>query len=249
MSEAKLVGCESPLPSDPPSPVKPKATRQTVRKTARKTKRVKASSGAAKGAALAAAGADRIGRPRRPFDESTARTVLDGLAVGLPLQLAADGAKVSLDVVYRWAVENEQFACGIKKAQQDFARETLERLRTSPAGTWQREAWILERRFPQHFGQNARLEIQATQRQEVTAQFCQELSDSWKTFVKDKVVDVEVVKIGNAPTDEHNARGSRRMQEPSRRRTESDQTPAHGASDARGEGGPPSGTPRIGGSE
>lgn len=184
-----------PAPSDAPSPAKPKATRKTVRKTMRS--RIKSSTGAKRNAAIVAAGGDHVGRPRRPYDPAVAKTVLDGLADGLPLVLACDRGEVSMDVVNRWAVENESFALGIKKAQQDFASETLKRLRTSPAGLWQREAWLLERRFPNQFGQNARIELQATQRVEVTAMLCNEISESWKQFRSGKTIEAQVENIGN----------------------------------------------------
>lgn len=128
---------------------------------------------------------------RKPDLESLTLLV-ENIHHGLPLTLALGGIAAET-TVSRWIVEYPGIATAIKKAETTFAEETLASLRASPAGLWQRDAWLLERRFPHLFGLRAQINVDQTltHRVEVTGKVCDQLSAGWKAFNENHVVDVE----------------------------------------------------------
>lgn len=141
---------------------------------------------------------DKMGRPVRPFDPVAASEIVDFAKAGLPMRLACLGT-CSIDVLVRWMDEKPDFAVSLQKARRDFASHTLALLSDGKAGTWQREAWKLERLYPEYFGLKAEIKHENTAKPEVSATVCAEISESWKQFessvraaleTEQKVVDV-----------------------------------------------------------
>lgn len=123
----------------------------------------------------------RVGRPVRQFDPVAAKEILAVAKEGLPMRLACLGT-CSLDVLMRWMDEKPEFAIALQKARRDFASHTLKLLSDGKAGTWQREAWKLERLYPEHFGLKAEVKVENTHKIEVSATVCAELQQSWREF-------------------------------------------------------------------
>lgn len=142
------------------------------------------------------------GAPPRPFDLAAAAEILRYVSEGLPPRAACSGT-CDLTVLHRWVDENPAFALDLQKAERKHMAAELAALGSANAGQWQRNAWKLERRYPQHWGLKADVRLETTHRFEVSAAVCSELSDSWKAF-KAKVIDV--VETASAdPTSGHAA--------------------------------------------
>lgn len=85
-----------------------------------------------------------------------AQQLLDALSAGVTQELAAAHAGVSVDTVERWRK-------GLSGADSDFAERfdkaavaggvaALAHIRQAMKDDWRAAAWLLEHRFPQHYG-------------------------------------------------------------------------------------------------
>jgi len=89
----------------------------------------------------------------------------------MPYAIAAQSVGLSHDLLYNWTdkgLRDEQsyvqsvytaFVGRLKKAESEAIRAELAGLRDGKAGLWQRHAWILERRWPEHFGQRQYMDV------------------------------------------------------------------------------------------
>ena len=103
-----------------------------------------------------------MARPSKLTAETQAR-FLQGLKLGLTIELAANYAGVGKSTVYRWLSRGDEedgqyreFRDAVKEAEGICAAQCMARiLKAAEGGSWQSAAWIMERRF----GYSARQEI------------------------------------------------------------------------------------------
>lgn len=128
----------------------------------------------------------KMGRPTKLTDEAVA-TICEGLAVGLPPELACERAGIHRATFYRWQAAGDEarealgeayddlepgdapsayvdFCDRIKKALAECAFEHLKlvsasRLEEPKKFNWQAAAWILERRWPEFFGRRTHVDL------------------------------------------------------------------------------------------
>lgn len=107
-----------------------------------------------------------MGRPTKLTDVTQAR-FLEALKLGLPYELCSDFAGIAPGTFYDWMNRGKaepgsrfaEFSDAVKAAQGASAASAMARIReASENGQWQAAAWILERRFPQHFGRRQQIE-------------------------------------------------------------------------------------------
>jgi hypothetical protein len=98
------------------------------------------------------------------LDQATVKTLLDGIASGLPKEYACNNAGISKTTFYNWLKEGETH---IVEGTKSLKRKLAERLPFAEAENirhhvmhinvcseteWRASAWFLERSHPAHFG-------------------------------------------------------------------------------------------------
>ncbi len=105
-----------------------------------------------------------MGRPTKLTPEASA-AVLAAVSAGLPRHLAAHAAGVDRSTLLRWLAEGRRAESGpcrdlrdaLKKAEAVGVATRIARIADAGvAGTWQADAWYLERVHGDIFGTNAR---------------------------------------------------------------------------------------------
>lgn len=77
--------------------------------------------------------------------------ILAAVALGVPYTKAARGAGVSLGTVGSHAKRNPDFAKRLKRAEASCIGELIQKIQDATEKQWQAAAWMLERRWPEHF--------------------------------------------------------------------------------------------------
>ena len=142
----------------------------------------------------------RSGRPPREFDPALADRMIESVRSGLPIQACYWGL-VADSTFNRWICENETFAAELKKAQQFQLDGIIGRLRSSPAGLWQREAWLAERMYPHLFGLKTHVALDAHHKVEVNTKVCEAAADGWSKFSDNYVKDIEATVVNDKDGD------------------------------------------------
>lgn len=101
----------------------------------------------------------KIGRPRSRMTPKNVAAILDGIAGGLPIDVAARAAGVAPSTVRSHRERHRDFATALDAAIATAKTSMLAHVREAAPKDWKAAAWILERRFPEEF---ARPEIRAT---------------------------------------------------------------------------------------
>lgn len=85
------------------------------------------------------------------------------ISIGTPIMMACDGVGISYPAYNKWMHKGEDAVSGqyrdfykaIKKAEADMVARSVARIqKAAQDGTWQADAWLLERRCPQEFGRD-----------------------------------------------------------------------------------------------
>ncbi len=89
--------------------------------------------------------------------------VLVGMRLGLSRTVAAQAAGVGKDAIRRWALVDRRFALALEEAegtaQAMLMRLVLQAAAKGLPNTWQAAAWMLERRWPDQYGQKSKLDV------------------------------------------------------------------------------------------
>lgn len=108
------------------------------------------------------------GRDAYLFTKERRDAIIDAIRHRIPYELAAEANGIDEQTLYVWIKKGKRdkaenidsdyvvFAEAIKKAEMAKVREHLDVISARPE-RWQADAWILERRWYQHFGPNAQL--------------------------------------------------------------------------------------------
>jgi transposase len=143
------------------------------------------------------------GRPTKRNAVTVAR-IVDSVAHGSPLNMACAAAGVSSSSLARWrsGPAGKAISDSLQKAEGQFIEHHLAIIRqAATAGTWTASAWLLERRYPEHFGR--RLQTEKHVDQHITVESSQELIDfsaRMERLVPDesarKELAVEILRLG-----------------------------------------------------
>jgi len=107
------------------------------------------------------------GRPRkltRPVQDR----IVKAIRLGASYAIAAASASITDRTMYAWMAQGREANSGvhfrfyqaIKKAEADAAERALGRLQIAAKnGTWQADAWLLERRYRDDYALNSRVTL------------------------------------------------------------------------------------------
>ena len=109
----------------------------------------------------------------RPDDPEILESIYQDLSRGVPLRHAAVRAGISENTAYHWVMEAGQmpptdgeelcsqalFAQVVKEADAECVSSRLAQSDAAEGNNWQKHITVLERRFPQDFGRNQRIDI------------------------------------------------------------------------------------------
>lgn len=89
--------------------------------------------------------------------------VLRAIRQGMSLRQAAAATGISHTTITRWAARSVRFRDALMQAEAQFIQVCIagilkQGLKGMP-GSWQALAWLLERRYPDQYGRNARLDV------------------------------------------------------------------------------------------
>ena len=108
-----------------------------------------------------------MGRPTK-FTPDRCADIISAISRRAPYQLAAEANGISERTLFYWLEEGvrdldanidseyAQFLQSIKRAEMQKVMEHTDMIAAKPE-RWQADAWILERRWPKHFGANAQV--------------------------------------------------------------------------------------------
>ena len=108
-----------------------------------------------------------IGRPSK-FTPERRSAIIDAISHRIPYQYAAEANGISERTLYDWlntakvheleGIDSDytEFSQSIKRAEMTRMREHTDMIAAKPE-RWQADAWLLERRWPKHFGANAQV--------------------------------------------------------------------------------------------
>ena len=110
---------------------------------------------------------ETTGRPSK-FTPERCASIIDAISHRIPYEYAAEANGISEETLYEWlriarAHRNEGidsnytvFSEGLKRAEMTRMREHSDMIAAKPE-RWQADAWLLERRWPKHYGPNSQL--------------------------------------------------------------------------------------------
>lgn len=108
-----------------------------------------------------------VGRPSK-FTPERRSAIIDAISHRIPYEYAAEANGICEETLYDWlrtarqhrkeGIDSEytQFSEAIKRAEMQRMREHSDMIAAKPKN-WQADAWILERRWPKHYGSNAQV--------------------------------------------------------------------------------------------
>jgi transposase-like protein len=108
-----------------------------------------------------------IGRPSK-FTPERRAAIIDAIAHRIPYEYAAEANGIAERTLHDWlntarvhmleGIESDytEFSQAIKRAEMTRMREHSDMIAAKPE-RWQADAWLLERRWPKHYGPNAQL--------------------------------------------------------------------------------------------
>lgn len=119
---------------------------------------------------------DRPGQPSK-LTEETKTALLNAIKAGLTYDLACGAAGISFQTFRNWQLRGEKEKTGqyfefledLKEAEGQGSQRLITLInRSANEGQWQAGAWILERRYPEHFSRRATQEkTQAPEKPEI----------------------------------------------------------------------------------
>jgi transposase-like protein len=108
-----------------------------------------------------------VGRPSK-FTPERRAAIIDAISHRIPYEYAAEANGICEDTLYDWlntakvhrleGIDSDYtvFSEAIKRAEMQRMREHTDIIAARPE-RWQADAWLLERRWPKHFGANAQV--------------------------------------------------------------------------------------------
>jgi hypothetical protein len=98
---------------------------------------------------------------RTKFTASVVRKIIEGLKLGMPRKYAAARGGISERCFFSWLDERPNFKQKVLAAEAHAVAHHLENLeiRAKKRGSWEADAWLLERRFASDYGKAERLQV------------------------------------------------------------------------------------------
>lgn len=108
-----------------------------------------------------------VGRPSK-FTPERRSAIIDAISHRIPYEYAALANGICEETLYDWlrtakahraeGIDSDytRFSEAIKRAEMQRMREHSDMIAAKPKN-WQADAWLLERRWPKHYGSNAQV--------------------------------------------------------------------------------------------
>lgn len=108
-----------------------------------------------------------VGRPSK-FTPERCSAIIDAISHRIPYEYAALANGICEETLYDWlrtakvhraeGIDSDytRFSEAIKRAEMQRIREHSDMIAAKPKN-WQADAWLLERRWPKHYGSNAQV--------------------------------------------------------------------------------------------
>ncbi len=109
---------------------------------------------------------------RTKYTPDTVDAICEAIRNGSTQHDAAVMAGVGKTVFYEWYSLKPEFAEAVEKAHADFKQKNVTAIRAAGiradktghlSGSWQANAWLLERKYPEEFGQRMTLKLDPEQ--------------------------------------------------------------------------------------
>lgn len=103
------------------------------------------------------------GRPLK-YTPETVTAITDALRLGLTRRDACVYGDISEETFSRWMDQHVDFVSAVEKAELHAKKSRVERIeKAGKRGTWQADAWLLERKYANEFGQRLYLKVSPEQ--------------------------------------------------------------------------------------
>jgi len=99
-------------------------------------------------------------RDRYKYSEDVAMVICTYLRKGCTIEASCQAANINKRTYYRWMEEIPEFKEFVNATESDVEANLLDTI--TSFGDWRAAAWILERRFPQRWGQKRELDVNVT---------------------------------------------------------------------------------------
>ena len=97
---------------------------------------------------------------RYKYSEDVAMVICTYLRKGCTIEASCQAANINKRTYYRWMEEIPEFREFVNATESDVEATLLETI--TSFGDWRAAAWILERRYPQRWGQKRELDVNVT---------------------------------------------------------------------------------------
>jgi hypothetical protein len=92
------------------------------------------------------------------FNDVAEKRILDALRDGATMELAARAAGISPRTLRRWRDRHETFNRKVQRAKAEAGADALDTINEAASdGDWRAASWILEKRFPDQYGETSDL--------------------------------------------------------------------------------------------
>ena len=99
-------------------------------------------------------------RERYKYSQDVAMVICTYLRKGCTIEAACQAANIARSTYYAWMDEIPEFKEFVNATESDVEANLLETI--TSYGDWRAAAWILERRYPQRWGQKRELDVNVT---------------------------------------------------------------------------------------
>jgi hypothetical protein len=95
-----------------------------------------------------------MARPSKQTPDVQTR-ICAAVRLGATFEMASHAAGVSYDTMHRMMTSEPEFGAAVKRAEAEGALVWLRKIeRAATDGEWRAAAFLLERRYPQHYGKS-----------------------------------------------------------------------------------------------
>jgi hypothetical protein len=103
-----------------------------------------------------------MARPTK-LSEEVEKAICDAIEAGSTYAAAAEAAGIAVSTFNDWLKDERprfvQFSEAVRRANARFMTEGLRRIKEAGRKDWRAIAWSLERRLPEYFGQQSKVEV------------------------------------------------------------------------------------------
>ncbi len=100
-------------------------------------------------------------QPRRKLSARTRQALEEAIRLGLTYEQAADVAGVDVSTLRVWRSEEPALSAALERAASEGVQARLARIEAAAQqGSWQADAWWLERKHPQQWGRQERMQVE-----------------------------------------------------------------------------------------